>query len=108
MGGVIGYGLEEGNDHWEGKLFVFDDRMAIPISDRGESKVIGTCHHCSVANDAYYNCANMNCNLLFLCCLECLKQHKGCCCKDCMESPRLRPFHEQTAHKPFKRWYHYE
>lgn len=106
-GGVIGYGLEQGNQHWDGKLFVFDDRMAIPISGEGDSKVIGTCHHCSEPNEAYYNCANMDCNLLFLCCPACLKEHKGCCCVDCMGSARLRPFHEQTAHKPFKRWYHY-
>ena len=107
-GGVIGYGLEQGNEHWDGKLFVFDDRMAIPISDKGESKVIGTCHFCKAPNETYYNCANLNCNELFLCCPDCLKEHKGCCCKDCTTSDRLRPFHQDTAHKPFKRWYHYE
>jgi UPF0176 protein len=107
-GGVIGYGLEQGNEHWEGKLFVFDDRMAVPISDQGESKVIGTCHFCNTPNEMYYNCANMDCNNLFLCCPECLKEHIGCCCKECTTSSRMRPFHQDTAHKPFKRWYHYE
>lgn len=107
-GGVIGYGLEQGNQHWDGKLFVFDDRMAIPISDQGESKVIGTCHLCQAPNETYYNCANIDCNNLFLCCPECLKKHQGCCCTDCMSSTRMRPFHEHTAHKPFKRWYQYE
>lgn len=107
-GGVIGYGFKQGNQHWDGKLFVFDDRMTIPISDQGESKVIGTCHFCQTPNDSYYNCANMDCNNLFLCCHECLKKHAGCCCTECMTSSRIRPFHEHTAHKPFKRWYHYE
>lgn len=105
-GGVIGYGLQQGSKHWDGKLFVFDDRMAVPISDE-ESKVIGTCHFCNAANDTYYNCANLDCNTLFLCCPECLKKHLGCCCVDCMQSARIRPFHQDTAHKPFKRWYHY-
>ncbi|MEI8125889.1 MAG: rhodanese-related sulfurtransferase [Parachlamydiaceae bacterium] len=106
-GGVIGYGLNEGGKHWEGKLFVFDDRLAIPISEE-ESPVIGTCHHCGTGNDSYYNCANMDCNELFLCCQECLKKHVGCCCTECTQSNRLRPYHEQNAHKPFRRWYHYE
>lgn len=107
-GGVIGYGLEQGDKHWEGKLFVFDDRMAIPISDKSTSPVIGSCHFCSMPNETYYNCANMDCNNLFLCCQECLKKHTGCCCLECMASDRMRPFHEHTAHKPFKRWHTYE
>lgn len=107
-GGVIGYGLEQGNDHWLGKLFVFDDRMAVPISSTGETPVIGTCHHCGKPNESYYNCANMDCNHLFLCCKECLKAYEGCCCSNCKTAPRLRPYHEESAHKPFRRWYNYE
>jgi UPF0176 protein len=106
-GGIIGYGLEEGNTHWLGKLFVFDDRLAIPISENEESPVIGKCHHCNTPIDNYYNCASMDCNVLFLCCSECLKQHVGCCCTKCTESPRLRPYHEQNPHKPFRRAHHY-
>lgn len=102
-GGVIGYGLEQGTKHWEGKLFVFDDRLAVPIAAGEDSGVIGTCHHCGTANDTYYNCANMDCNDLFLCCPECVKKFKGCCCTDCMEAKRLRPYHENGSHKPFRR-----
>lgn len=106
-GGIIGYGLEEGNTHWLGKLFVFDDRLAIPISEEGQSPVIGTCHHCGQPNDTYYNCANMDCNQLFLCCPECVKKFVGCCCTDCTQGKRLRPFQEVNAHKPFRRKHHY-
>jgi UPF0176 protein len=107
-GGIIGYGLQEGNTHWQGKLFVFDDRLAVPLSDQGESPIIGTCHHCSAPIENYYNCANMDCNHLFLCCPACLKEYAGCCKKSCQEAPRLRPYHEQNPHKPFRRWYNYE
>ncbi|MBA3815232.1 MAG: rhodanese-related sulfurtransferase [Parachlamydiaceae bacterium] len=108
-GGVIGYGLEQGNKHWLGKLFVFDDRMAVPISEKEPaSPVIGKCHFCAIDNEQYYNCANIDCNNLFLCCPDCLKAFTGCCCLECQQGPRLRPFHEQTAHKPFRRWHHYE
>lgn len=101
-GGIINYGLKEGSAHWKGKLFVFDDRLTIPISDE-EAPVIGQCHHCGAPSENYYNCANMDCNTLFLCCEECLKEVAGCCCNSCKESPRIRPYHEQNPHKPFRR-----
>lgn len=105
-GGIINYGLKQGSDHWLGKLFVFDDRLTVPISDE-ETPVIGKCYHCQTSIEAYYNCANMDCNRLFLCCPTCLKQFKGCCCSDCQVAPRVRPYHQQDAHKPFRKWYHY-
>lgn len=105
-GGIINYGLKQGGDHWLGKLFVFDDRLTVPISEE-ETPVIGKCIHCQIPIEAYYNCANMDCNRLFLCCPACLKQFKGCCCSECQTAPRLRPYHHQDAHKPFRKWYHY-
>lgn len=105
-GGIINYGLKQGSDHWLGKLFVFDDRLTVPISDE-QAPVIGKCYHCQTANESYYNCANMDCNRLFLCCPVCLKQYDGCCQAECQTAPRVRPYHEQDAHKPFRKWYHY-
>lgn len=105
-GGVINYGHQEGSDHWQGQLFVFDDRMVVPISEE-KAPVVGSCHHCSTPNEAYYNCANMDCNELFLCCPECLKQYGGCCQESCMQSERVRPYHHQDPHKPFRKWYSY-
>lgn len=107
-GGVINYGLKEGNAHWLGKLFVFDDRLAIPISEEPVSEVIGQCHHCQQPNDDYYNCANMDCNKLFLCCRSCLTTYEGCCCESCATAPRLRPYQHQNPHKPFRRQHHYK
>lgn len=105
-GGVINYGHQQGSDHWQGKLFVFDDRMTAPISEQA-TPVVGTCHHCDTPYEACYNCANMDCNELFLCCPECLKKFAGCCQESCMQAKRLRPYHHQDAHKPFRKWYTY-
>ena len=77
-GGIIHYGQTVGNDHWLGKLFVFDDRMTVPLAE-GATEVIGSCHHCQGAIESYYNCANMDCNELFLCCHGCLRGFDGCC-----------------------------
>jgi UPF0176 protein len=103
-GGVINYGLKEGGDHWKGKLFVFDDRLVVPLDEKGEP--ISACTHCGKANDTYYNCANMDCNELFTCCLECLKEHKGCCSANCQCQKRIRPYQESA--KPFRKWDHEE
>lgn len=103
-GGVINYGLKEGGEHWKGKLFVFDDRLAVPMDEKGEP--IASCVHCGKANDVYYNCANMDCNELFLCCLDCLRTHQGCCCSACESADRIRPYQENG--KPFRRWDHEE
>lgn len=105
-GGIINYGLEAGSAHWLGKLFVFDDRLSVPISEES-TPIIGKCHLCQTASDAYYNCANMDCNHLFLCCPECLKKLDGCCKESCQTADRVRPYHAQNPHKPFRRKYHY-
>lgn len=105
-GGVIGYGLNQGSQHWLGKLFVFDDRLSVPIS-KEDTPVIGKCHHCKAPIENYYNCANMDCNKLFLCCHDCLQQFSGCCHDECRQAPRIRPYHHLDPHKPFRKWHHY-
>ena len=100
-GGVINYGFEKGSDEWEGKLFVFDDRLVIPLSE--EATTISECKHCKAPNDVYYNCANMDCNELFVCCLDCLKSHQGCCSPSCLHG-RVRPIREDGGSKPFRKW----
>lgn len=101
-GGVIEYGINQGADHWEGKLFVFDDRLVVPISEE-EKPPISNCSHCGVANDFYYNCANVDCNALFLCCLSCLHHHQGCCSELCKQAKRVRPYRADGVTKPFRK-----
>ncbi len=101
-GGVIGYGLQEGNKHWKGKLFVFDDRLTVPISEDDAPPISG-CVHCKKPLDVYHNCANMDCNDLFLCCPECIAEYKGCCSEKCTSEPRVRPYRTDGSSKPFRR-----
>lgn len=105
-GGVINYGLKHSAQHWLGKLFVFDDRMAIPINEE-QTPVVGICHYCQGPSENYYNCANVDCNTLFLCCPSCLPQFAGCCQESCSQAPRIRPYHQQNPHKPFRRDHNY-
>jgi UPF0176 protein len=110
-GGVIQYGLDKGSEHWKGKLFVFDDRLVVPLKQEGKQDQedpvpISGCAHCEKPNDVYYNCANMDCNDLFLCCPDCLKAHRGCCSEACLKEDRIRPY--QECAKPFRKWDHQE
>ncbi|MEZ5315372.1 MAG: rhodanese-related sulfurtransferase [Chlamydiales bacterium] len=101
-GGVINYGIEEGKTYWKGKLFVFDDRLAIDI-DGGESTPIAHCTHCHCLSDTYYNCANMDCNHLFISCPTCHEIYQRCCSFSCTKAPHLRKFTDTIGNKPFRK-----
>lgn len=101
-GGVIGYGLQEGKKHWRGKLFVFDDRLVVPISNDND-EIISKCKFCDEKSDTYYNCANMDCNDLFLSCPKCIVEQKGCCSTKCLTDGRVRAFVPDTRPKPFRK-----
>ncbi|MFI5334611.1 MAG: rhodanese-related sulfurtransferase [Chlamydiales bacterium] len=107
QGGVIKYGLDVGKKHWRGKLFVFDDRLTIPIS-KDEDEVISRCCHCDTSSDVYYNCANMDCNELFLSCEMCAEKFQGCCSPVCQKAERVRPYEKGTRPKPFRKAYTYD
>jgi UPF0176 protein len=93
-GGIIEYVRqikeEELENKFIGKNFVFDDRMAERVSD----DVISHCHQCGTACDTHVNCANVNCNLLFLQCKECNARMENCCTPECIEVIQL-PEEEQ-------------
>ncbi|KAK9204850.1 hypothetical protein WN943_015115 [Citrus x changshan-huyou] len=80
-GGVSHYLENEGPVEWVGNLFVFDSRLSLPPSAYkpdavSEARMIGkvpenpfaTCYICSsqVRELRHRNCANLDCNLLFL------------------------------------------
>lgn len=105
-GGVIHYGHKVGADKWKGKLFVFDDRLSVPISEE-PPELVSKCSFCETKTDVYHNCANMDCNELFLCCPACAENLKGCCSQKCSEAQRRRPFGSVERPKPFRKWYNY-
>ncbi len=101
-GGVLQYGEEVGTDHWKGKLFVFDDRLVISICKENQED-IALCHFCKEKTENYYNCANMDCNELFLACPCCIQKSRGCCSISCLEKGRVRPFDPSLKPKPFRK-----
>jgi len=102
-GGLLRYGSEVGTAYWQGKVFVFDDRLVVPICEEKETEVIGKCCHCGKATENCYNCTNMSCNRLFLSCLRCSTHLGGCCSQHCCSAPRKREFVPTEHPKPFRR-----
>jgi UPF0176 protein len=69
-GGIVKYGQKYGDSgHWEGKCYVFDERMQLAFSSK--SKDIGSCTCCENKTSRYINCARPECNKLVLRCEEC-------------------------------------
>lgn len=93
-GGIIKYGIEEGGEDFEGKCYVFDNRLAIEVN-KINPKTISKCHICKTECDRMVNCANPDCNNHLAICPECLLTMEGACSKECKDHPRKRPYNEQ-------------
>lgn len=91
-GGIVTYGKDDEvqGKLWDGKLYVFDERISVPVNRTDEDVVIATCYYCGKTEDRYVNCANPECNKQHVCCTECEVKHKRSCTKECLEHPRNR------------------
>jgi UPF0176 protein len=71
-GGIVKYGEKYGDDgYWEGKLFVFDDRMQMGFSDK--AKDIATCESCGKKTSHQINSTNVR-RKLHVMCKECARE----------------------------------
>jgi len=82
-GGILSYGKDCGNAHWQGKCFVFDTRGAIDIDPGNQSEPISQCVQCFLPCAEYYNCSLVECDKKFIACSECLGKLDNCCSKKC-------------------------
>jgi UPF0176 protein len=77
-GGIVKYGQAFGDDgFWEGKCYVFDNRMAVAFSP--DSKDIGVCVNCGSTTSNQENCADLSCNLQFVVCESCAQDAQVRC-----------------------------
>ncbi|TPE42618.1 oxygen-dependent tRNA uridine(34) hydroxylase TrhO [Pontibacter mangrovi] len=90
-GGIIKYGKEAGGEDFEGKCYVFDNRVAVDVNSVNPT-VISTCHVCGTPNDRMVNCANPVCNLHVAICEKCGWELDGACSTECKEHPEKRPY----------------
>ncbi|CAN4118125.1 unnamed protein product [Withania somnifera] len=119
--GVSHYIESEGPVGWVGNLFVFDARLSLPPSMYKPATEIeastmlegslddsfAKCYICAlqVSELRHRNCANLDCNLLFICCAGCVEHLRGCCCIQCTSATRLRPV--LIGHQRYQKWHNY-
>ena len=88
-GGIIKYGKEAGGQDFEGKCYVFDNRVAVDINTVNPV-VISTCRNCGAHTTKMINCANPECNEHFTQCDNCGTNLDGACSETCQTHPRKR------------------
>jgi UPF0176 protein len=98
-GGIISYGYDEEakGKLWDGKCYVFDERISVPVNRTGEEVVVGKCYHCGNPEERYVKCGNPECNAHLLMCEECEHEHKRSCSTECREHPWNRYIKECEA-----------
>lgn len=90
-GGIIKYGKEAGGEDFEGKCYVFDNRVAVDVNSVNP-KVISTCRNCGTHTTKMINCANPECNEHFTQCDACGEKLDGACSEVCQAHPRKRVY----------------
>ncbi|MGV8877844.1 MAG: rhodanese-related sulfurtransferase [Sphingobacteriaceae bacterium] len=90
-GGIIKYGKEAGGKDFEGKCYVFDNRLSVDVNSINP-ELISTCYNCGAKTAKMINCANPECNEHFTQCDDCGYNLDGCCSETCKEHPRKRTY----------------
>lgn len=90
-GGIHRYGTdpEVQGDLWDGKMYVFDERISVPIN-RKEHVVIGKDWFDGTPCERYVNCADPTCNRQFLTSEENEHKYMRSCSHECRISPENR------------------
>jgi UPF0176 protein len=107
-GGIIKYGIEEGGEDFEGKCYVFDNRVAVEVN-QVNPVTLSRCFVCNTESDHMVNCANQVCNRHVPICESCMVKMEGCCSEACITSPHKRPYNiegyypkEMNGYNPYK------
>ncbi|MDQ0269210.1 oxygen-dependent tRNA uridine(34) hydroxylase TrhO [Cytobacillus purgationiresistens] len=90
-GGIVTYGKdpEVQGELWDGQLYVFDERIAVPVNQK-EHVVVGKDYYSGEPCERYVNCANPACNKKILCSEENEHKYLRSCSEECRTNPRNR------------------
>lgn len=90
-GGIATYGKdpEVKGQHWDGMMYVFDERLTVPVN-QVEHNIVGRDHFDGTPCERYINCANPECNDQILASEENEAKHLGGCSLECTKHPRNR------------------
>lgn len=88
-GGIVTYGKdpEVQGALWDGKCYVFDERISVPIN-RKEHVIVGRDYFDGTPCERYVNCANPECNKQIICSEENEHKYLRGCTHECRVHPR--------------------
>lgn len=90
-GGIATYGKdpEVQGELWDGKMYVFDERIAVDIN-QVDKQIVGKDWFDGTPCERYINCGNPECNRQFLTSVENEEKHLGSCSVACAQHPQNR------------------
>ncbi|MBM7587019.1 UPF0176 protein [Bacillus pakistanensis] len=90
-GGIVTYGKdpEVQGELWDGQLYVFDERIGVPVNQK-EHVVVGKDYFSGEPCERYVNCANPFCNKKILCSEENEHKYLRSCSHECRTHERNR------------------
>ena len=90
-GGIATYGKdpEVKGEMWDGKMYVFDDRISVEIN-QVDKQIVGKDWFDGTPCERYINCGNPSCNRQIITSEENEAKHLGGCCYDCAASETNR------------------
>lgn len=90
-GGIATYGKdpEVQGDLWDGQMYVFDNRIAVPINQK-EHVIVGRDWFDGSPCERYINCGNPECNRQMLASEENEAKYLGACSHECRVHPNNR------------------
>ncbi len=94
-GGIVTYGQdpEVKGQLWDGQLYVFDERIGVPVNQT-EHVVVGKDFYTGEPCERYVNCAHPPCNRKILCSEENEHKYMRSCSDECRKSPENRYIQE--------------
>lgn len=90
-GGIHTYGSDEETKGvlWDGKMYVFDNRISVPINQI-EEVIVGKDYFDGTPCERYINCANPECNKQIITSEANEHRYLGACSEKCRSHPRNR------------------
>src|SRR5690625_4078553 len=106
-GGIVTYGKDPDvqGERWDGKCYVFDERLTVPINHKEKHTVVGVDYFDGQPCERYVNCANPECNRQMLCSEENEHKYLRGCSHKCRISSRnmyVKEYHitpEEIRHR---------
>lgn len=99
--GIVTYMEKYPNEHFKGKLYVFDGRILMGFNTTDPAHtIVGTCERCLAQSEHYINCDAVGCHRHFILCENCIGKTGKICPKGCTflrKKQRENPVHSTRS-----------